>query len=197
VFPVGFGGFGGGFGGGYGGGYGGGTSAPVASTPVAENPVAGGTQLASSAPAPAASDAVIPASYAAPSSPATGTADLVVEDLHMVAPATLIAGPAYTVKFRNQGTMAAGPFRVGIFAALDGRLTASRAVVDVSGLEAGQSSEVTLRLPQSAVMLVSASGHSGGFDKLGVMVDVDGRLPESDKTNNAAVLDRSVLEAAQ
>jgi subtilase family serine protease len=70
-------------------------------------------------------------------------------------------------------------------------------MVEVAGLEAGQAAEVTLRLPQSALMLVSTSGHTSRFDKLAVMVDVDGRLHESDKTNNAAVLDRSVLETAE
>jgi hypothetical protein len=188
IFPIGFGGFGGGYGGGYGTTSGYGT--------VASDPVDNGT-VAASAPAAAPTDAVVPASYAAPSPSTAGAPDLVVEDIHMVGSATLVAGPAYSVRFRNQGTEAAGPFRVGIFAALDGHLTASRAVIDVPGLDAGQTAEVTLRLPQSAILLVSSHGHSGGFDKLGVMVDVDGRLHESDKTNNAAVLDRSVLEAAQ
>jgi len=37
-----------------------------------------------------------------------GSADLVLEDVHLASPATLVAGPAYTVKFRNQGTADAG-----------------------------------------------------------------------------------------
>ena len=186
LFPFPYGGFGGGYGGGYGGAsggsYGGVASAPVDSTPVASTPAA-------------STDAVVQASYAAPIAPVTGAADLVVEDVQMVGSATLAAGPAYRVQFRNQGTVAAGPFRVGIFAALDGKLTDSRAVLEVPGLEAGQAADVVLRLPQSALRLVSSSGHT--FDKLAVMVDIDGRLHESDKTNNAAVLDRSVLEAAK
>ena len=192
-FPIGFGlGYGLGAFGGYGGGYGGTASAPAASTPVASAPVSDPN--------------VVPASYAATESPAasslpttaaaTPSANLVVEDLQMVEPATLVAGPAYRLTFRNQGSVAAGAFRVGIFAALDNRLTDSHAVVDVPGLEAGKTAEVILRLPQSALRLVSAGGHSG-FDKLAVLVDVDQRVQESDKTNNAAVLDRASLEAAR
>ena len=79
---------------------------------------------------------------------------------------------------------------------MDDKLTDSHAVVDVPGLEAGKTAEVTLRLPQSALRLVSASGDSG-FDKLAVMVDVDQKVQESDKTNNAAVLDRAPSEAAR
>ena len=53
--------------------------------------------------------------------PATTTAaatgiDLVLEDVTLASPATLVAGPAYTVKFRNQGTRPAGKFQVAIIA---------------------------------------------------------------------------------
>ena len=54
---------------------------------------------------------------------ATGI-DLVLEDVKLASPATLVAGPAYTIKFRNQGTKAAGKFEVAILAGLAGKLTA-------------------------------------------------------------------------
>ncbi len=128
---------------------------------------------------------------------ATGSADLVVEDIHAVQPATLIAGPAYSVTFRNQGTAAAGHFRVGLFAALEGKVAdGAQATVDVAGLAAGQSRQVTLRLPVAAMQIVSVStSQPSAFDKLMVAVDTDNSIEETDKTNNVAVVDRDALEA--
>ncbi len=48
-------------------------------------------------PATSAASAATTAATIAPSG-----ADLVLDDVKLVAPATLVAGPAYTVKFRNQ-----------------------------------------------------------------------------------------------
>lgn len=174
-----------GYGSGY--GYGPGYGYPVCETPViVSNPV-----VVASNPLP--SNPIVPVNYAA----AAGSIDLVVEDIRQSEPATMIAGPAYLVKFRNQGLAATGAFKVGIFAVIDGNLTESQAVVDVQGLEAGQVTEITLRLPQSALKLVNATGTATGFDKLAVMVDVESTVAESDKANNAAVIERSVLEAAK
>jgi hypothetical protein len=141
--------------------------------------------------------AVASAPMTVASAPGTGRVDLVVEDIRMVQPATLIAGPAYQVKFRNQGTLAAGTFRVGIFAALDGKASdAARALVDVPGLAAGEVGEVTLRLPAAAMKLVSVSTEQPApFSQLMVAVDPDNLIVESDKTNNVATVDRSAVEA--
>jgi hypothetical protein len=141
--------------------------------------------------------AVASAPVTVASAPGTGRVDLVVEDIRMVQPATLIAGPAYQVKFRNQGTLAAGTFRVGIFAALDGKASdAARALVDVPGLAAGEVGEVTLRLPAAAMKLVSVSTEQPApFSQLMVAVDPDNLIVESDKTNNVATVDRSAVEA--
>ena len=101
-------------------------------------------------PATSAASAATTAATIAPSG-----ADLVLDDVKLVAPATLVAGPAYTVKFRNQGTAPAGKFQVALLAGRDGKLDedAPRAVVDVSSLAAGELKEVTLRLPQKALKL--------------------------------------------
>ena len=156
--------------GGYGGGYGGGG---YASAPVVQD------------------SAVVPASYAQ----ASGSVDLVLEDVHMVEQATLVAGPAYRVKFRNQGLQACGAFRVGIFASLAGQMSdEAKAAIEVSGLAAGQVAEVTLRLPQSALKMASTSGQPAIFDRLAVMVDVDKVVVETDKNNNVAVVDRVFME---
>ncbi len=183
LFPVGLGGYGNSYSNCYGNGYGnGGYYSSGYCAPVV-------------APAPVVipNNAVAPVNYVA----AAGSVDLVLEDIHLLEPATLVAGPAYRVKFRNQGLATAGAFRVGVIAALEGKMTDSHAVVDVLGLEAGQSVEIALRLPQSAMQLVSANGQVTAFDTLAVMVDVDGIVNESDKANNGAAIARSSLEAAR
>ena len=56
-----------------------------------------------------------------------------LEDIQLAAPATLVAGPAYTVKFRNQGTDSATKFQVAVLAGIDDKMTADapRGVVEV------------------------------------------------------------------
>ncbi len=122
--------------------------------------------------------------------------DLVLEDVKLAAPATLVAGPAYTVKFRNQGSQDAGKFEVGLLAGVNGRLTqdAPRAVIEVKSLPAGKSAEVTLRLPQSALKLLGANGRPAAFTHLFVAVDLLNTVAESDETNNTAVVARTELE---
>lgn len=126
-----------------------------------------------------------------------GSPDLVVEDLQLAAPATKLAGPAYQVTFRNQGTAPAGAFRVGLYTVANGSLDDKvRAEVEVQGLSAGESHTLTLRLPQQAVQLVSYNqGQAGTFDQLAVSVDPDNAVAEADKDNNVAVVDRASLEA--
>ena len=119
-----------------------------------------------------------------------------LEDVKLAAPATLVAGPAYTVKFRNQGTEAAGKFQVAILAGLDGKLTedAPRAFVEVSSTAAGEAKEVTLRLPQSALKLTGVDGKPTFFTHLFIAVDLMNTVAETDKTNNTAVVDGAALE---
>lgn len=124
----------------------------------------------------------------------SGSPDLVVEDLQFASPATLLAGPAYQLTFRNQGTAPAGGFRVGLYGVLNGAISeGSRAEVQVAGLAAGQSQVVTLRLPQGTTRLVGANGTSS-FNQLAASVDLDNAVVESDKDNNVAVVDRATLE---
>ncbi len=123
-------------------------------------------------------------------------ADLVLEDIQLASPATLVAGPAYTVKFRNQGTDAAARFQVGVLAGIDDKLSADapRGVVEVKSLAAGQSGEVTLRLPQAALKMDGADGRSTPFTRLFVAVDLMNTVAETDKANNTAVVERAGLE---
>jgi hypothetical protein len=145
-------------------------------------------------------DGTTPAATDVPTTnPAASLAvDLVLEDVQQASPATLVAGPAYKVTFRNQGTEPAGKFQVAIFAGLDGKLAdrAPRAVVEVASLAAGEVKTVTLRLPQKALRLIDADNKPVVFSHLFVVVDVKNAVPETDKTNNGAVVARADLEAA-
>jgi hypothetical protein len=122
-----------------------------------------------------------------------------LEDVKYIEPATETAGPAYRMKLRNLGARAAGKFRIGAFAERDGKLSddAPQAVAEIASLPAGQVSEVTLRLPVTAVRLVNTtSSEPVAFDQLLVVVDLDNAIVESDKSNNVASLERTELEAA-
>ncbi len=146
-----------------------------------------------------AAPAVAAVQQPAPSAVQTGSVDLLVEDVQVVEPATLLVGPAYRVKFRNQGMDAIGNFRVGIVASLAGRVdeNSPNAIVDVAGLAGGEAGEVTLRLPLTAMKLASTSGQTTAFTHLLVAADIDGSVSELDKTNNVAVVERADLEAAR
>jgi hypothetical protein len=166
-----------------------------------ESPGAGGSEGGGAAPAiPATTDLAAPptATDAAITPPVADGADLVLENIELAAPATLVAGPAYRVKFRNQGTAVAGKFEVAVVAGLDGKLTADapRAVVEVNSLAAGQSGEVTLRLPQSALKMTGAvDGKPAVFTHLFVAVDLMNTVAETDETNNTAVVERAAVDA--
>ncbi len=122
--------------------------------------------------------------------------DLVLEDVQYVEPATLLVGPAYRVKFRNQGMVAAGKFRLALIASIDGQAyeQSPQTMVEVAGLASGESGEVTVRLPHTAMQLANSTGQSTAFTDLLVAADIDNLVIESDKTNNVAIISRSQLE---
>ncbi len=120
---------------------------------------------------------------ARPIQPETGSVDVVLEDAKLVSEATKLAGPAYSVTFRNQGLAPSGRFLVAAVTSQDGQYdeNAPKAVLDVPGLASGESKDVVLRLPRVE------------FKYLILVVDANGDLTESDKTNNAAVVERGSL----
>jgi hypothetical protein len=128
----------------------------------------------------------------------TASVDLVLEDVQYIEPATLLVGPAYRVKFRNQGMEAAGKFRVALVASVGGQVTETSpmALVDVAGLASGESGEVTVRLPKTALEMTSAEGQKVAFTHLLVAADFDNAVAESEKTNNVAIIERTQLEVA-
>ncbi len=128
----------------------------------------------------------------------TALVDLVLEDVQYVEPATMLVGPAYRVKFRNQGLSAVGKFRVALVAGLDGQASeqSPKVLVEVAGLASGESSEVTVRLPVTAMKLAGTDGKATIFTHLLVAADFDNSVVESDKTNNVAIIERTMLEVA-
>ena len=106
---------------------------------------------------------------AAAETPIAAGVDLVLEDITLAAPATVLAGPAYQVQFRNQGVTDAGDFAVRIVATREGLPMdqAVQAIVVVPGLAAGQSATATLRLPKSAMQMASlGQGGAAGIHQL-------------------------------
>jgi subtilase family serine protease len=67
-------------------------------------------------------------------------------------------------------------------------------MVEVAGLVGGESRELTIRLPGTAMRLASAAGRATAFTDLFVAVDIDNVVAEVDKTNNVAILERTLLE---
>ena len=120
----------------------------------------------------------------------TGSVDLVLEDLRKSDEATAVAGPAYAVRFRNQGALPAGKFAVLIVVSVDGKLApdAPRSAIEIPALGAGESHEVILRLP-AAAMKPSAAGQT--FHRLIVMIDPLESVRELDESNNKAIVDAS------
>jgi hypothetical protein len=122
--------------------------------------------------------------------------DLVLEDVKLAAPATLVAGPAYTVTFRNQGTADAGKFQVGIAAGFNQELKGNdpRAMVEIPSLAAGEVKEVTLRLPHKAVLVEDNGKGLVPFRYLAVAIDATNAVAEIDKTNNMAIVEQAAVE---
>jgi hypothetical protein len=168
-------------------------------TPNSTGSAGGGGSDDNSAPA-STTDGTAAAATDVPATTPTAAfeVDLVLEDIQQASPATLVAGPAYKVTFRNQGTEPAGKFQVGIFAGLDSKLAkqAPRAIVEVASLAAGEARTVTLRLPQKAMQMMDAGNKPVAFTHLFVVVDVKNAVAETDKTNNVGVVARADLEAA-
>ncbi|BBO33613.1 hypothetical protein [Lacipirellula parvula] len=132
---------------------------------VANRPLSGGASVAPSL----ESASIAPAEEAfvesapvesAEAFAAISNADLVLEDLQLAANATAIAGPAYRVQFRNQGSAPARDFYVAVLAGIAATPTedAPRAVLHVASVAPGEAVEAVLRLPATAMRMTDASG---------------------------------------
>jgi hypothetical protein len=104
-------------------------------------------------------------------------------------------GPRYRVWFRNNSELPlARPFNVVALASADGRLEGDlpQSGIRVTGIEAGQTQTVDLRLPVGALdMARDAVGQPLPFEKLHVLIDADREIDEVFETNNGANLARA------
>lgn len=103
-------------------------------------------------------------------------------------------GPRYRIWFRNNSSVSiAQPFDALVYAS-NSELPAAgmpSAGLRVSGMSAGQTQSVDLRLPVEAnVMSTNDKGQKVPFKFLHVIVDSNREVAEVDETNNGAVLDR-------
>lgn len=129
--------------------------------------------------------------------PAVGV-DLVLEDIKLAAPATILAGPAYEVTFRNQSLQRVGAFRAMLAVGLDDKpgKDAPKVTMEIAGLEAGEVGKVTLRLPIAVMKMASADKDEATiFSHLFVAIDSTNVLRELDESNNHAVVERVALES--
>lgn len=170
---------------------------------VANRPVSGGAASAPSAmefvSAPAEGAFIESAPVdAVETFAAVSNADLVLEDLQLAANATAIAGPAYRIQFRNQGSTAAADFYVVILAGATATPTddAPRAVLHVASVAPGEAVEAILRLPASAMRMTDASGARQEMTHLFVSLDFTDAIVEVDETNNLAVVETQALTTA-
>jgi hypothetical protein len=125
-------------------------------------------------------------------------ADLLLEDLQLVANATAIAGPAYRVQFRNQGSTPAADFYVVVLAGVTATPTedAPRAVLHVASVAPGEAVEAIVRLPASAMRMTDVSGARREMTHLFVSLDFTDSIAEVDETNNLAVVEAQALTTA-
>lgn len=124
--------------------------------------------------------------------------DLILEDIRLESPATLVAGPAYRVKLRNQGTTDCGKFQAALFASVGGEPTESspKVTVELAQLGAGQVTEVVLRLPASSMQMQTSDGSRSEFKVMYVAIDWQNNVSEIDESNNAVALERMMVDKA-
>lgn len=133
-----------------------------------------------------------------PAAAELSNADLVLEDLQLAAHATAIAGPAYRLQFRNQGSTAATDFYVVLLAGVGATPAedAPRAVLHVASVAPGEAVEAILRLPASAMQMVDATGVRQEMTHVFVSLDFTDAIVEIDETNNLAIVDAVALTTA-
>lgn len=123
--------------------------------------------------------------------------DLVIENIRFAAPSTMLVGPAYHVQVRNQGSEFAPKFQIALFASVGGVVNdeCPKAILEVRDLAPGAAIEYTIRLPLTAeVMLDPMTQQPRPFTHIASVVDFFRIQPESDESNNTALLPREVVD---
>ena len=168
---------------------------------VANRPVSGGMAMSSpvneSLPMDVAPIEEAVETFASPVA-ALSNADLALEDIQLAAHATAIAGPAYRLQFRNQGSSEATDFYVVLLAGVGSAPAedAPRAVLHVANVAPGETVEAILRLPAAAMQMTDANGNRAEMTHVFVSLDFADSIPEIDETNNLAIVEAAVLTTA-
>ena len=125
--------------------------------------------------------------------------DLVVENIIFAEPANKVVGPAYKVQVRNQGSVPAAKFSIGLFASNDGKVNEKcpKAFLEVRDLAPNTVAEYTIRLPLAAEKMVDAdTKEAKPYTHVATAVDFFGLIPEADESNNTAILLRDEIDGA-
>jgi hypothetical protein len=123
--------------------------------------------------------------------------DLVIENIRFAEPSTMLVGPAYHIQVRNQGSEFAAKFQIALFASVGGVVNdeCPKALLEVRDLAPGAAIEYTIRLPLTAEMMLDpATQQARPFSHLAAVVDFFRIQPESDESNNTALLPREVVD---
>ena len=168
---------------------------------VANRPVSGGMAMSSpvieSLPMDVAPIEEAVETFASPVA-AISNADLALEDIQLAAHSTAIAGPAYRLQFRNQGSSEATDFYVVLLAGVGSAPAedAPRAVLHVANVAPGEAVEAILRLPASAMQMTDVNGNPAEMTHVFVSLDFADSIPEIDETNNLAIVEAVALTTA-
>lgn len=125
--------------------------------------------------------------------------DLLVENITLASPSTKVAGPAYKISVRNQGSEPSAKFNIALFASLDGKINEQcpKAFLEVRDLAPNTSADYIIRLPKSAdKMLDPISKETKSFTFIATAVDFFGVQPEADESNNTAILTRAEADGS-
>lgn len=123
--------------------------------------------------------------------------DLVIENIRLVAPSTMLVGPAYNIQVRNQGSEFAAKFHIALFASVGGVVNdqCPNAMLEVRDLAPGAAIEYTIRLPLTAEMMLDPmTQQPRPFTHIASVVDFFRMQPEADENNNTALLPREVVD---
>jgi hypothetical protein len=121
--------------------------------------------------------------------------DLELLEIQLISDGNAEQGPVFQVNFRNVGRLPAHNFRISLVGVL-GRIdiTSPTTTVHVRCLEAGQTANLQVQLPPSAMAITLLGGDPLPFDKLVVALDSFDELIERNELNNVTILKRADIQ---
>ncbi len=106
-------------------------------------------------------------------------------------------GPRFRITVYNASPSPVSEFKVVAVAVANGQPSpnAPPVVAVIDSMEAGEVKSFDVRLPVEALTLsVDPMGNVAPFSQLGVVVDADNQIPESNEENNQLILDRQQIQ---